>query len=673
MRIFLSIILLQFIFIGSVIAGLRPIKDTQTGKWGFEDHAGKLKIKCMYDEYDSHNSFGRTRNFAVVKYQNGWGCIDRDGNFVSQPVFPEKTIAAAAGLEWQKSSPRNASLYEAYDSRQDKWGFSDYTGEWVLLPVYDEIVKDYTFFKGKKCAAVKYEGRWGCVDSNGEFCIKPVLSTQDEIIKATEEWENKAILGVSLYMAYEPQTKKWGVVNYLGNWAVRPVFDAYDKELLFNQDQDFLVVKYKDKWGCVNRTGTFVVKPTFNNYLGARNAGFAWQNSSQRVKIEANKIENYDDGKFKEKNKIAVNKDPLPQKTEKENSKPINTQSSDAQIKGAPPVIRIITPHNGASYTSPEVVFTYEAKTSDGDEPEIMAYINGEFQPRTKGVKRVGNQITLVLPKIQDNCRVQLIAKDKYGQNSDPAVVLLHYSGERPKPNLHLFAVGVSDYDQPDLKLQHAAKDAEDFVSTIMKCNLSPYGEVKSPVLITDKGATDKDIKKGLSNMVSNVDQNDVVLLFFSGHGSKESGETYFLSSNAESDDLFATAVNFDVIKTAAKRLKDKKCKIILFMDACHAGALYGQKSTTENFALSDPGIIGFYSSTETQKSNESEEWENGIFTQALIAGLQGKAVDSQGNITIDELERYIREHVRKATNGKQMPIFENKQGNFILFEKKDQ
>jgi len=52
-----------------------------------------------------------------------------------------------------------------------------------------------------------------------------------------------------------------------------------------------------------------------------------------------------------------------------------------------------------------------------------------------------------------------------------------------------------------------------------------------------------------------------------------------------------------------------------------------------------------------------------------LIEGLSGNAKDADGNITIDELERYIREAVRKATNGKQMPIFENKQGNFVLFE----
>jgi uncharacterized caspase-like protein len=332
------------------------------------------------------------------------------------------------------------------------------------------------------------------------------------------------------------------------------------------------------------------------------------------------------------------------------------------------PTIAILSPKDGEGYTQPNVNITYEAKTFDGSTPKILAYVNGELIS-TKGVQRTGKQITVTLPRSsQGVSRIQLIAKDGKGQNSDPASIALRYVGSESKPQLHLLAVGVSDYNQADLKLQNAAKDAQDFVNTIKGLNLKQYDRLATTTLITNAQATDRNIKSNLSQLVNKVNQGDVIMLFFSGHGAKEGDDTYFLSVNTDSNDLFSTAVNFDDIKRATRRLKDKKCRILVFMDACHSGALYGQKSIAENYALSEPGIIGFYSSTESQKSNESEKWENGIFTKALLEGLKGKAADESGAITLDNLERYIRDTVRKATNGTQMPIFENKQGNFVLF-----
>lgn len=646
----------------------RAVKDNQTGKWGFRNEAGNWVVKPTFDEYDQGNTFTNSKHFAVVRLGDLWGCLGTDGNFVTKLIFKEKVLAIKAGQEWNKKAKLGESLYEGYDQKSRKYGFANYKGEWVLSPIYDDVDSEFSFFKGKKYAVVKCDGCWGNIDRNGVFVTKPVLVSNDDARIANHEVSVFAQLGVSIYDAYDSKLKKWGFANHAGNWAIRPIFDNIDRQYTFNSGRSFAVVKYKGKWGCVSRLGAFIVKPTYANASAAKGAGFAWQGKNPGS-INAADVANYDDGKYKEKNLAnksnATNngKSDVAQNTKR----PSIQNSSNNVVYTTPPTIKILTPKNGADYTTSDVTFTYEAKTADGKSPEILVYINGELQPHTKGVKRVGTQMTLALPRIED-CRVQLIAKDANGQNSDPAVVLLHYRGDRPKPNLHIFAVGVSDYDQEDLKLQHAAKDATDFSQVISNMRTNMYVK-KAPTLITNKAATDKNIKKGLSTLVNKVEQGDVVMLFFSGHGSKEGSETYFLSCNAESNDLFSSAVNFDAIRTAIKRLKDRKCRVLVFMDACHSGALYGQKSVTESFALSDPGVIGFYSSTESQKSNESEAWNNGIFTKALLEGFKGKATDQEGNITIDELERYVRESVRKATNGKQMPIFENKQGNFVLFE----
>lgn len=652
-------------------------RSPKTGKWGFMNGSTWV-IQPIYENYDQFNAFAGKR-YAIVQYQGKWGAIAADGKYYCKPVFVTKEMALRAAKLAVKGGDRSVFLYAVYDNTKNRWGFVDYTGEMYLRPIYEEVDNEFTFDKGKSYAIVKLDKQWGAVDREGVMAINPYFTSKEDVRKAVKEWEMKAVLGDNIYIGLKNGVKKIGFINYLGNWIMKPVFENVDKTAIFSATCNYTVVKYKGKWGAIDRAGNFVVKPTFADMNAAKAAAKKWQANNPNGRVPSSQVPNLESFAYKTPNLAAQEPqkrpDPTPTKPTKPTggnttpTKPDPTPTVTHVVEGAP-TIKILSPKDGSQYSSPEVTFTYETSTHDGSEPEIIAYINGELMPRTKGVKRVGKQITLTLPRVSD-CHVQLIAKDNRGQNSDPAVVLLHYRGDRPKPALHVFAVGVSDYDQADLRLQHAAKDAADFMNTVKTCNLSQYQSLKTANLIQDKGASDKNIKKGLSTLVNSANQGDVILLFFSGHGAKEGAETYFLSCNAESNDLFSSAVDFDIIRSALKRMKDKKCKIIIFMDACHSGSMYGIRGAAETFSMAEPDIIGFYSSTEAQKSNESEQWENGIFTKALLEGIKGKAVDEEGNITLDALELYIRNQVRQATNGRQMPIFENRQGNFILFEKK--
>lgn len=657
-----------------IFAQPKPLRSTTSGKWGFKE-GNTWVVQPIYEEYDNANAY-KNRKYAIVKFNGKWGAIDTKGNYLSKPVFPTSAIALKAARAADSKGAKSTFLYEMYDLTYKKWGFVDYTGDMYFRPIYEEIDAANTFMKpGSSLCIVKLDGQWGCLDRDGVMAINPYFTSKEEALKAMNEYNAKAVVGENIYVGLRGNVKKIGFINYLGNWVMKPVFENVDKTAIFGPSTYFAVVKYKGKWAAIDRGGNFVVKPVHPTAAAAKSAAMAWQNKTPNAKISATAVPNLESFTYKTPNLAAQSvTENQPQKKQEATppaspAKP-SVPSAPTIKKEGVPTIKIISPKSGTHYSSPDVTFVYETSTYDGSDPEIIAYVNGELQPRTKGVRQVGKLLTLTLPRVAD-CRVQLIAKDNKGQNSDPAVVLLHYRGDRPKPALHVFAVGISDYDQADLKLQHAAKDAADFMNTVKACNLSQYSLLKTANLVQDKAGTDKNIKKGLSNLVNSVQQGDVALLFFSGHGAKEGAETYFLSSNAESNDLFSSAVDFDIIKSALKRLKDRKCRIIIFMDACHSGSMYGVKSVTETFSMAEPGVIGFYSSTEAQKSNESEQWENGIFTKALLEGLKGAAVDQDGNITLDALELYIRDQVRKATNGRQMPIFENRQGNFILFEKK--
>lgn len=343
------------------------------------------------------------------------------------------------------------------------------------------------------------------------------------------------------------------------------------------------------------------------------------------------------------------------------------------------PTIKIISPENGSSYSTPIVSFQYETTASNGEDPILHVWINGnevgELYPEqgtiNKGVKASWKTISLVLPTDTSKpCRVMFSVIDSSGIPSENKVVTLNYVGEIPKPTLYLLSIGVSDYPSPSMtKLNYAAKDAADFINVIQNSNLDIYGGLKSE-LIDNSKATRSNIERGMSNLVKSVNQGDVVFLFFSGHGVRDGGNAYYMSYDADGNEPY-TGVDFAMINRNLIKLKDKQCKVVLFMDACHSGMLYGGKGMDNEITFSEPGIIGFYSSTASQESAEAKSDENGVFTKAVLDGLKGAAKNKSGEITTLTLQNYINEKVKAASSGRQSPIVENNLGELILFKVK--
>ena len=343
------------------------------------------------------------------------------------------------------------------------------------------------------------------------------------------------------------------------------------------------------------------------------------------------------------------------------------------------PTIKIISPESGTTYSVSAVTFQYETTTSNGGDPILHVWINGnevsDLAPvqgvQSKGVKAAWKSITLSLPTDSTKpCSVMFSVIDDNGIPSENKVITLSYVGDIPKPTLYLFSVGVSDYPSSSLtKLNYAAKDAADFISVIQKSNLDIYGGLKTE-LIDNAKATRANIERGLSNLVKNVNQGDVVFLFFSGHGVRDGGNAFYMSYDADGNEPY-TGVDFAMINRTLVKLKDKQCKVVMFMDACHSGMLYGGKGLKHEITFSEPGIIGFYSSTASQESAEAKSDENGIFTKAVLDGLKGGAKNKDGVITTMTLQSYVNERVKAASKGAQSPIVENNLGELTLFKVK--
>lgn len=107
------------------------------------------------------------------------------------------------------------------------------------------------------------------------------------------------------------------------------------------------------------------------------------------------------------------------------------------------------------------------------------------------------------------------------------------------------------------------------------------------------------------------------------------------------------------------------KGTVVLFLDTCHAGALFGRpgspsmdvENMVNRLSRSSTGIIVYASSTGTQLSLEAPLWKNGAFTKSVIEGLQGAAqFQNWDYITASMLEVYVKERVKDLTANRQWP-----------------
>jgi hypothetical protein len=223
----------------------------------------------------------------------------------------------------------------------------------------------------------------------------------------------------------------------------------------------------------------------------------------------------------------------------------------------------------------------------------------------------------------------------------------------------YAIVIGINDYSGkfiPDLK--YAVTDAEALYNVLIDPRQG--GFLKENVFLltdsSDNPPSAANIGKTLKRMISQVDEDDLALVFFSGHGYEEEGRAYLLPNDADIDALDYTAIERDAFVRQVDKLKAKK--VIVIMDACHSGGISrGGKGVGSDAALSNryydtflgsQGRAFIASCSGGQLSWEDEQFGHGVFTNSLVRGLSGEADTSpqDGLVTLFELRRFLEEEV---------------------------
>jgi len=235
--------------------------------------------------------------------------------------------------------------------------------------------------------------------------------------------------------------------------------------------------------------------------------------------------------------------------------------------------------------------------------------------------------------------------------------------------------IGNNKYNDPKLaQLKTPAADSQALAKILDDQTIGSFDEVKPLINQTETQA-----RRAISTFLANKKPDDLVLLYFSGHGVLDDrGRLYLALKDTQIDLLKATSIPSSFVADEMDSCRSKRQ--ILILDCCHSGAFARgvkgeQRAITETtFEGSGFGRVVLTASDSTQYALEGDQvvkqTELSLFTHFLLKGLKTGEADTNndGHISLDEWYDYTYANVISETP-RQVPHkwSYNQQGDLII------
>lgn len=350
---------------------------------------------------------------------------------------------------------------------------------------------------------------------------------------------------------------------------------------------------------------------------------------------------------------------------------------------------------NTGSTTWRVPIEVYDKKTGIA---AVHIYANGVPVFNGKGLEmntnpgqRIKKDIELTL--LPGNNVLELAAENKMGAKSLAQRIEVFVENLKPaKPDLYIVTIGVSKFKQADYNLTFAAKDAKDMISAFTK-KTDIYGTVY-PIELLNENSNREQILQTKETLRKSK-ENDVVLVFIASHGLLDDNLDYFLAtSDINFESPSQRGLRYEELESLLQDIPSRQK--ILLIDACHSGEVDKEEIAVEGGTnllaknisargfkkiVSAKNSLGLYNSFDLMQTLfsdfrkgsgtivisaaggkeyalESNEWNNGVFTYAMLEGLTTYNADRDKDqqVSVSELKAYIFKRVIELTGGKQNP-----------------
>ncbi|MGF1936657.1 MAG: caspase, EACC1-associated type [Nostoc sp. ChiQUE02] len=238
--------------------------------------------------------------------------------------------------------------------------------------------------------------------------------------------------------------------------------------------------------------------------------------------------------------------------------------------------------------------------------------------------------------------------------------------------------IGVSEYEPGLNPLPSAVRDVEAVYGVLLHPEMGGFAASDITLL---KNPERQVVEMAIETLFSGRYKDDLLLLYFSGHGIKDDrGRLYLATRNTsktqQGELIRSTSVSANFIHDRMSESRSRRQVVIL--DSCFSGAFAEGMSAKDDGTidireqLGGEGRAVLTSSTSTQYSFEQEGQDLSIYTRFLIEGIKSGEADRDQDefISIDELHEYASQKVRELQPAMKPEIYAIREGFKIRLAK---
>jgi uncharacterized caspase-like protein len=245
--------------------------------------------------------------------------------------------------------------------------------------------------------------------------------------------------------------------------------------------------------------------------------------------------------------------------------------------------------------------------------------------------------------------------------------------------------IGVTEYEPGLNSLPGAVMDVDAMQQVLQHPDVGEFAPGDITVLKNPQRQT---MEEAIEAVFFNRQKDDLVLLYFSGHGIKDDSGRLYLATrqtrkNSKGELVRTTAVAASLIHDVMENSRSRRQVIIL--DCCFSGAFAEGMRAKDDGSLdiknqlaetqkpqSVEGRAVLTSSTATQYSFEQEGSDLSVYTRYLVEGIEKGAADTDndGVISVNELHEYACKKVQEAAPAMKPEIYAIKEGYKIQLAK---